>query len=113
MQRRRRAWYCLAAVLPILGVAAWHGLPSSATPLGGWEAPNVELPGHSVGHDPSALALMYASTGDARFKARGDLMVAELATVQQAAAAKGRHEGFLSSLPKGSRSCDSERSSRG
>ena len=45
------------------------GLPSSATPLGGWEAPDVELRGHSVGHFLTASALMYASTGDARFNA--------------------------------------------
>jgi uncharacterized protein len=76
------------------------GLPSSARPLGGWEAPNVELRGHSVGHYLSALALMYASTGDARFKARGDLMVAELAKVQQAAPSKGFHDGYLSAFPE-------------
>src|SRR5437667_1287426 len=46
------------------------GLPSSAQPLGGWEAPDVELRGHTVGHYLSALALMYAATDDARFKSR-------------------------------------------
>src|SRR5512135_885877 len=76
------------------------GLPSSAQPLGGWEAPDVELRGHSVGHYLSALALMYASTGDARFKVRGDLMVAELVKVQQAAPAKGYHAGYLSAFPE-------------
>src|SRR5438105_2921578 len=45
------------------------GLPSSAAPLGGWEAPDVELRGHTAGHYLSALSLMYASTGDARFTA--------------------------------------------
>jgi uncharacterized protein len=76
------------------------GLPSSAKPLAGWEAPTVELRGHSVGHYLSALALMYASTGDARFKARGDLMVAELAKVQKAASSRGYHEGYLSAFPE-------------
>jgi uncharacterized protein len=76
------------------------GLPSTAKPLGGWEAPDVELRGHSVGHYLSALALMYASTGDDRFKARGDLMVAELAKAQQASPAKGYHEGYLSAFPE-------------
>src|SRR5579864_3801878 len=75
------------------------GLPSSAKPLGGWEAPDVELRGHSVGHYLSALALMYASTGDARFKARADLMVSELAKVQNAAAARF-HPGYLSAFPE-------------
>jgi hypothetical protein len=76
------------------------GLPSSAKPLGGWEAPDVELRGHSVGHYLSALALMYASTGDARFKARGDLIVAELAKVQQALARRATHPGYLSAFPE-------------
>jgi uncharacterized protein len=76
------------------------GLPSSATPLGGWEDPGVELRGHAVGHYLSALALMYASTGDERFKTRGDLMVAEFAKVQQAAPSKGYHEGYLSAFPE-------------
>jgi hypothetical protein len=76
------------------------GLPSSAAPLGGWEAPDVELRGHTVGHYLSALALMYASTGDARFKARGDLIVAELAKVQEALAAHGSNKGYLSAYPE-------------
>src|SRR5205085_3336451 len=32
------------------------GLPSSAQPVGGWEAPDVELRGHSTGHLLSGLA---------------------------------------------------------
>jgi DUF1680 family protein len=75
------------------------GLPSTAKPLGGWEAPDVELRGHAVGHDLSALALMYAATGDARFKTRADLMVAELAKVQDAEA-KRFHPGYLSAFPE-------------
>jgi hypothetical protein len=54
------------------------GLPSSAQPLGGWEDPSCELRGHSLGHYLSALSLMYASTGDARFKRRVDYIVTEL-----------------------------------
>jgi DUF1680 family protein len=76
------------------------GLPSTAKPLGGWEAPDVELRGHSVGHYLSGLALMYASTGDARFKTRGDLIVAELAKVQAASPAKGYNKGYLSAFPE-------------
>jgi len=75
------------------------GLPSNAQPLGGWEAPDVELRGHTVGHYLSALALMYASTGDARFKARADLMVAELSKIQDALAKKF-HAGYLSAFPE-------------
>jgi DUF1680 family protein len=43
---------------------------------------------------------MYAYTGDARFKARADLIVAELATVQDALAAKASHPGYLSAFPE-------------
>src|SRR5437667_2823166 len=75
------------------------GLPSTAKPLGGWEAPDVELRGHAVGHYLSALALMYAASGDARFKAHADLMVAELAKVQDAEAQKF-HPGYLSAFPE-------------
>src|SRR5436309_3791969 len=75
------------------------GLPSTAEPLGGWEAPDVELRGHVVGHYLSALGLMYAATGDARFKNRADLMVAELAKIQDAQA-KRFHPGYLSAFPE-------------
>jgi DUF1680 family protein len=75
------------------------GLPSSAAPLGGWEAPDVELRGHTVGHYLSALALMWAATGDTRFKSRADRMVAELATIQ-GALAKRFHPGYLSAFPE-------------
>ncbi len=76
------------------------GLPSTAKPLGGWEAPDVELRGHSVGHYLSALALMYASTGDERFRARGNLVVAELAKAQEGLARHGAHAGYLSAFPE-------------
>ena len=76
------------------------GLPSTAAPLGGWEAPDVELRGHSVGHYLSALALMWASTGDGRFKERADAMVAELAKAQAALTAKGFSPGYLSAFPE-------------
>src|SRR5262245_1711224 len=75
------------------------GLPSSAAPLGGWEAPDVELRGHTAGHYLSALSLMYASTGDARFKARADALVRELATIQDALARRF-HPGYLSAFPE-------------
>jgi hypothetical protein len=76
------------------------GIPSAATPLGGWEAPDVELRGHSIGHYLTALALMYSSAGDARFKTRADSMVTELATVQTALAARGFNKGYLSAFPE-------------
>jgi len=72
------------------------GLPSSAEPLGNWENPGSELRGHMTGHCLSACALMYASTGDARFKARADLLACELAKCQ---AAHGK-SGYLSAFPE-------------
>ncbi len=72
------------------------GLPSSADPLGGWEAPDCELRGHFAGgHYLSAVALMYASTGDEDLKKNGDAVVAELANCQ-----KGLNSGgYLSAFP--------------
>lgn len=71
------------------------GLPSAAKPLGGWEAPSCELRGHFVGHYLSACALMYASTGDAQMKERGNAVVAGLAECQ---AKLGN--GYLSAFPE-------------
>src|SRR4030042_559785 len=39
------------------------GLPSSAEPLGGWEKPDCELRGHTLGHYLSACGLMVSATG--------------------------------------------------
>src|SRR5437764_6634050 len=76
------------------------GLPSSARPLGGWEAPDIELRGHSLGHFLSACALMYSSTGDERFKTKADAIVSELAKIQQAKPSRGFHPGYLSAFPE-------------
>ena len=76
------------------------GLPSNAKPLGGWEAPDCELRGHSMGHYLSALSLMHGSTGDARFKQRVDYIVGELAKCQSNSPAAGFHEGYLSAYPE-------------
>ena len=71
------------------------GLPTTAQPLGGWEQPENELRGHFTGHYLSACALLHAAQGDAEVKARGDLLVAELAKCQ---AAMGG--GYLSAFPE-------------
>ncbi|HEX3988861.1 MAG TPA: beta-L-arabinofuranosidase domain-containing protein, partial [Verrucomicrobiae bacterium] len=76
------------------------GLPTSAKPYGGWEAPDCELRGHIVGHYLSACSLMYASTGEARFKQRVAAIVAGLAKCQTALAARGSHAGYLSAFPE-------------
>ena len=69
-------------------------IPSSAQPLGGWEKPGGELRGHFPGHFLSACALMYASTGDADVKAKGDEMVSALSDCQ-----KKLEGGYLSAFP--------------
>lgn len=72
------------------------GLPSSAQPLGGWEDPTCELRGHFVGHSMSALALLYAGTGDSAVKAKGDGLVAGIAECQ----AKLNNNGYVSAFPE-------------
>lgn len=71
------------------------GIPSSATPLGGWERPDCELRGHFVGHYLSACSMMFASTGDGRFKERVDRVVAGLAECQEKLP-----NGYLSAFPE-------------
>ncbi len=71
------------------------GLPSSATPLGGWEAPSCELRGHFVGHTMSACGLFYGATHDAEVKAKGDGLVAGIAECQ----AKLNDNGYVSAFP--------------
>jgi len=71
------------------------GLASSARSLGGWEAPDVELRGHTTGHYLSACALRTAAAGDREMKTRGDEIVAELARCQRKLATGG----YLSAFP--------------
>ena len=72
------------------------GLPSKAEAYGGWEKPDVELGGHTIGHFLSAAALMYASTGDERIKAKAEALVAGLAECQKALGGTG----YLSAFPE-------------
>ena len=74
------------------------GLPSTAVPLGNWEAPKSELRGHLTGHYLSACALMFASTGDQRFQDRATLLVRELARCQSALGPSGYLSAFPESL---------------
>ncbi|GLZ05117.1 hypothetical protein Acsp03_25830 [Actinomadura sp. NBRC 104412] len=74
------------------------GLPSSAEPCGGWEAPDVQLRGHTTGHLLTALAQAHAGTGDDAYAAKGRHIVAELATCQAASPAAGFSRGYLSAF---------------
>ncbi|SDK63550.1 hypothetical protein SAMN04487898_11038 [Pedobacter sp. ok626] len=64
--------------------------------LAGWESLDCELRGHSTGHILSALALMYASTGDNQYKLKADSLVSGLAEVQQVL----NQNGYLSAFPQ-------------
>lgn len=79
------------------------GLPSTATPLGGWEAPDCELRGHFAGgHYLSACALMYSSSGDEELRTKGDALVTELAKCQKENGYLGAYpENFYDRLRKG------------
>lgn len=70
------------------------GLPAPGEPLGGWEAPDVEVRGHFTGHYLSACSLMYRATGNPVFKQRVDTLVRELAKCQKALGGE-----YLSAFP--------------
>jgi uncharacterized protein len=72
------------------------GMETHAKPLGGWEGLDVELRGHITGHVMSALALMYASTGNVAYKNKGDSIVSALVEIQQVLDQKG----YLSAFPQ-------------
>ncbi len=59
------------------------GLQPKAEGYGGWDSVNgKQLTGHIAGHYLSAVSVMYAATGDARFKERADYLVKEMKEVQ-------------------------------
>ncbi len=76
------------------------GLEPKARGCTGWDADGRQLTGHIAGHHLSAVSLMWAATGDPRFKERADYIVAELKTVQDqngdglAGALQGVREAF-------------------
>ena len=72
------------------------GLPSSATPLGGWEEPDCELRGHFVGHFLTACALMQSAAGDEVLKRKAEYIVSELGKCQEALG----ESGYLSAYPE-------------
>jgi len=69
------------------------GLDPKAQGYGGWDGPGRQLTGHIAGHYLSAVAMMYATTGDARFKQRSDDMVAQLGAIQNA-----QGDGYIGAL---------------
>ncbi len=72
------------------------GLKPKADPYGGWDGEGRNLTGHIGGHYLSAVSLMYAATGDPRFKERADYIVTELKAVQDA-----HGDGYLGAYQNG------------
>ena len=72
------------------------GLEPRAAGYGGWDGDGRNLTGHIAGHYLSAVALMYAATGDTRFKERADYIVKEMKEVQDK-----NGDGYLSALEGG------------
>jgi DUF1680 family protein len=70
------------------------GLPPKAAKYPNWESTGLE--GHSTGHYLTALAQIWAATGDPEMKRRLDYMVAELAACQRA-----NGNGYVGAIPGG------------
>ena len=70
------------------------GLKPKGEVYGGWEAQGVA--GHSLGHYLSACAMMFASTGDARFRERVNYIVNELELCQ-----RENGNGYVAAIPNG------------
>src|SRR5215831_11198674 len=72
------------------------GLEPKAQGYTGWDGDGRNLTGHIAGHYLSAVSLMYAATGDVRFKERADYLVKEMKEVQDK-----NGDGYLSALEGG------------
>ncbi|HEX6732504.1 MAG TPA: beta-L-arabinofuranosidase domain-containing protein [Pyrinomonadaceae bacterium] len=70
------------------------GLKPKGEAYGGWESRGVA--GHSLGHYLSACAMMYAATGDVRFRDRVNYIVTELDECQRA-----NGTGYVAAIPNG------------
>ncbi|XP_065866541.1 uncharacterized protein [Euphorbia lathyris] len=70
------------------------GLPTPGTAYGGWEASDVELRGHFVGHYLSASAQMWASTHHDALKSKMTAVVHALSECQEKLGT-----GYLSAFP--------------
>ncbi len=59
------------------------GLQPKAQGYPGWDGDGKNLTGHIAGHYLSGVSMMYASTGDPRFKERADYLIKEMKEVQE------------------------------
>lgn len=67
----------------------------------GWE--DATIAGHSLGHYLSAISIMYAATGDARFLERVNYIVDQLDSVQLA-----NKNGYIGAFPNGKKIMEEE-----
>src|SRR4029077_4586533 len=72
------------------------GLRAKADGYGGWDGPGRNLTGHIAGHYLSAVSLMWAATGDIRFKERANYIVEQLKEIQDA-----QGDGYIGALQDG------------
>lgn len=72
------------------------GLKPKAEGYGGWDGPGRNLTGHIAGHYLSAVSLMWAATGDIRFKERANYIVEQLKEIQDA-----QGDGYIGALQDG------------
>ena len=78
----------------MVGYRLRAGLEATAKGYGGWDSvEGKQLTGHIAGHYLSGVSLMYAATGDDRFKQRADQLVAQMKEVQDK-----RGTGYLGAL---------------
>lgn len=93
--QKRNAHYILRFNMD--GLLYWfrknNGMPAPGKPYGEWKPTDYVQQGHFQGRYLSGCALMYRSTGDVRFKERGDALVAGLAHCQ-------KPNGFLATFPE-------------
>ena len=93
MERTRKYLHALESERLLHFFRKTAGLEAPGKPMGGWET--AEVRGHTMGHYLSACALMAASTGDKKLKAKAERIVAELAKCQKALGG-----GYLSAYPE-------------
>ncbi len=75
------------------------GLPAKGEIYGGWEA--MDISGFSFGHYLSAMAMLYAATGDTEMKTKTDYCINELKRCQDA-----RGSGYVGGIPNEDRLWD-------
>ena len=94
-QQRDAAW--LMSMEPdrlLAPVLLEAGLKPKGPQYGGWESPGSGVASHSLGHHLSAVSMLWAATGEPKFKDRIAYMVAEMARAQ---AANG--DGYAAGIP--------------